>query len=773
MRHSIKAYSFKDLGLVLAFAASISTATAQTAGLETVTVNATPEAAGAGLITTETTPKTVSSVSADFVAAQAPTENAFQLVSLLPGANVSMSDAYGLSSQNSLTLRGLSQSEIGYVMEGAPQNDIGSYSAYPSQFVDAENIRQITLSQGTVDLDSPVINATGGLVDITLKDPSETPGGFADFSYGSYHATRGFIRLDTGLLGDSGVRAFVSYSQIGADNDRGFGRDTKQHVDAKAVKEWGEGNRVALALSYNDAITSGYPEPALADWAALHRSYNYDGSYAGQDPYYWKLYQNTFRNLYVSAPTLLHLADDLTLDTTAYAQTGYGNSPGGTTLTTTGNFQGTQPIVGALNIPGAVNGTATVMSDYTGEQFRSGVVSSLHYTLGAQTLTAGFWYDYADDKDQQPFTPVGANGEPSTIWAYPSSTIKLPNGETLLATDDHTVTQVEAAFVGDHLSLLEDRLGVELGFKGVYVSRDGTNGLPGPQRDVSVNDFQPLPRASVQYKIDEASQLYADVSTNFQSPNEYALYNGYYGGSIYGVGNPYLKDEYSIAEEIGYRFHDTRWTANVSVFNYNFSNRQIATIVNQNGALVSDTVNGGAETSRGVDAEIGTQPIDGFSPYVSAEYLHATTDNNLRVDTGVASQPTDYLPTAGKIAVRSPEVQAAIGLNYDNGGVFGNFQLKYTGRQFSSFMDDEKIPDFAQLDAAFGYHLPALGLAKPAEIRLNLINLTDAHFLSGVANPTPNAQNQTGTRGTVIAGAAPSYYIGPGFAALLTLSAGF
>jgi iron complex outermembrane receptor protein len=60
-------------------------------------------------------------VSSAFIEKQAPTMNAFQLVNLLPGANVSMTDPFGLSTSSSLTLRGLGQDEIGVLMEGAPR----------------------------------------------------------------------------------------------------------------------------------------------------------------------------------------------------------------------------------------------------------------------------------------------------------------------------------------------------------------------------------------------------------------------------------------------------------------------------------------------------------------------------------------------------------------------------------------------------------------------------------------------------------------------------
>jgi iron complex outermembrane receptor protein len=127
-----------------------------------------------GLLPDQDAPKAVSAISADFIVKQTPTLNAFQLVNLLPGANVASSDPYGLSTSSSLTLRGLGQDEIGVLMEGAPQNDIGYYYAYPSQFADAENLKQIALAQGAVDIDSPTVGGAGGLLSLSLDDPKAT-----------------------------------------------------------------------------------------------------------------------------------------------------------------------------------------------------------------------------------------------------------------------------------------------------------------------------------------------------------------------------------------------------------------------------------------------------------------------------------------------------------------------------------------------------------------------------------------------------------------------
>jgi iron complex outermembrane receptor protein len=717
-----------------------------------------------GLLPDQTAPKAVSAISSDFIAKQATTLNAFQLVNLLPGANVSSSDPYGLSVSSSLTLRGLGQDEIGVLMEGAPQNDIGYYYAYPSQFADAENLRQITLSQGAADLDSPVIGGAGGLLSLALDNPKSKAGALVDLSVGSYNQRRAFVRVDTGTIGATGLKAFLSYSNGRADNWRGAGYDFRQHVDAKLLDEWGDGNRASLAVSFNDADTSSYPSPTLADWQAEGRGFNYDKRYSDGDANYWRLYRSPFRNIYVSAPVHLKLSDRLGLDSTTYLQWGYGNSPYGTQLASEGNFLGTEPLA-PVALPGAVDGVATVLGNFTGDQFRGGNITKLTVQAGAHRLTAGLWFDYGTDRVLQTYTAVANDGRPIDRWGYQGKAIRTADGRLLAYENERTITVTKGFFVADAITLTP-RLSVDIGFKGVDVLHNGRNYLPGPQSGVRLDSFAALPRAAVHYQIDDRQQLFANVATSFRAPDEYTLYNVYDAGEVAGQGTNALKNEYSVSEEIGYRYIGANLSASLTAFHYHFRNRQLATIIDNGGALINSSINAGGQTSYGIDGEIDYRPARGVSFYVSGEYLHARIDDDLPIG-------GDYLPTRGKRAVSSPDFQIGVGGTYDDTLLFGSFALKYVARQYATFINDESIPGYATLDLSVGVHLAKFIDAKRTDLRLNLINATDPHVLSGVEAISTNAQDVIGRGGTVIAGSAPAYYIGSGRAVMATLSRAF
>ncbi len=717
-----------------------------------------------GLLPDQTVPNAVSAISGDFIVKQAPTLNAFQLVNLLPGANVSSSDPYGLSTSSSLTLRGLGQDEIGVLMEGAPQNDIGYYYAYPSQFADPENLKQIALAPGGVDIDAPTVVGAGGLLSLSLDDPRARAGALVDLSLGSYAARRAFVRVDSGTIGKTGLKAFLSYSNTRADNWRGAGYDTRQHVDAKLLNEWGDGNRASLALSFNDANSSSYPSPTLADWKAEGRNFNYNAQYTPGNTNYWRLYRAPFRNLYASAPVHLKLGDRLALDSTSYLQFGYGNSPYGTELATTGNYLGTEAL-GPIALPGAVDGVATVLGNYTGDQARAGNVTKLTYQAGAHRITAGLWFDRGTDRVTQSYTSIGADGEPIDRWGYRAKAIRTADGRLLAYENQRTVTITKAFFIADQIAVTP-RFAVDVGFKGVDVLRNGRTYLPGPQGKVRRDGFAALPRAAVHYALDDRQQLFANITTNFRPPNEFTLYNSYYAGEVVTAGTDALKNEYSVSDEIGYRFIGPSFSASVTGFHYKFRNRQLATVVDSGGAQVSSTLNAGGQTSYGVDAEIDYRPAHGVSVYLSGEYLHARIDDDLPVG-------GDFLPTRGKRAVSSPTLQFGGGGTYDDGRLFGSIAGKYVGRQYATFINDESIKGYATLDLSIGVHLADWIDGKRTDLRINAINVTDPHVLSGVQAVSTNARDVVGRGGTIISGSAPAYYIGSGAAVMATVSRGF
>ncbi|WP_241663668.1 TonB-dependent receptor [Oecophyllibacter saccharovorans] len=738
-------------------------------GVERINLRAKPEltAVAGGLITPQQGTQERSVVSRAYIDIQSPTANAFQLLDLVPGANVATSDPFGLSPQTNISIRGLNGDALGYVLEGMPMSDVASYGATPSQFADSENYSQVALQQGSPDLDSPVIDAAGGLITMKYLDPSFKAGGMAAMSYGSYATRRGFIRLETGEIGNSGLRGFVSYSNTRADAWHGPGNNERQHIDFKFLKEWGQ-SRVSLLGSWNRTTTAYYPKTTLTAWKHYnihgpnHLARHFDASDPQQGARYWRLWRDPEETLYLGAP--MHFAltsnDRLSLDITPYAQGAYGNWPSGTTAEDAG-------------LAGNPTATPVLRGDYLQRSYRAGFTSELHARWKWNDFFLGYWYDYSDDHETQPYSRVSATGATPDIWGTDRhGKVLQPDGrggtEKYLAWDIHSIAQVNALYAGDHISLFNNRLLIDAGFKEIMLSRNGTNNLPdaasGYPYHVGSNTSEPLPRFGLRWKITPKDQIFLNATTNFRAPAVTAYYAP---GDSRG-----LKNEYSITEELGYRRTGDWLVGSITFFNYNFTNRLIETLISRDGVQnISSTINAGGQTTRGVDIELGTRPWHHLSPYLSFEYLHATMDGNLPVN-------GDWLPTRGKTAIRSPHFSGAVGLRYDDGHFFSMVTARYTGSQYATFMNDEKMPAYMTADLSLGYRFSNVALFRDAtlkrpELRLNFLNLSNQRYLSGVGTPGTNAHATRGLHGTTIAANPAKFYIGGGFAVLFTASTGF
>lgn len=725
---------------------------------------------GGGMMPPQVAPKSRSALTRDFIAKQSPTANPVSMIADLPGVVYAGNDPLGANDdQQGMSVRGLDQTEIGYLYEGIPAAPPLFLMPYTGQTADNENIQRLTLSQGSPDVSTATYNAVGGELVETLRDPSLHRGGLVNGTWGSYKTNREFIRFDTGEIGNSGIRSFVSFSYRSNDQWRGSGTDTRFHIDAKAVKDWGKASRTSVVFSYNRSRGYYYRQPTKAQWASMGKNFNYSSVYAPGNSLYYKFYENARRQIIIGAPSEFELAQGLKWSIVPWLVQVEGYDDYGTNISRTGSYYGNRP-AGVLNTasnnPNGDTITGTSIDLY--RQWNPGLNTSLTWTKGNNTLTAGYWYSYFDYSGPSYYAAADAEGGiPSMVGQYP---IKMASGQPLQLYNMHLVQQANAVYVGDTFTALNNKLTVSAGIKGVFLTRFVTNQYPGARFKNGQSDAQPLPQFLISYKITPHDQIYANGTASFRAPSAISSYVDRYsvstGLQTRSAASDNLKSEFAIGEELGYR-HTGLVNLSVALFNYNFTNRQITTTGQYNGAYVTETLNGGGQTARGAQFEAGLRPWHHFSPYVSGQYLHATIDNNLK-------SGDDYLPTSGKRAIKSPEYTAAVGLSYDDGNIFGTFNFNYVGSQYTTFMNDEKIPGYETANLSLGYRFTTKRVVKSPQIQLNLINIgNNGGYLSGVSGVSANAKSTKGVFGTTIAGSAPTYYVGGGFAALVSVTAGF
>jgi iron complex outermembrane receptor protein len=735
---------------------------------EVVVTGAKYGATGAGLLANSTDIKSSVASTAEYIATQPPTENPERLLALQPGIVVAAQDPYGTEPGN-ITVRGLNLNEIQWLYEGSPITNDGTFNS--TEAVDSPNLVEVRLNPGSTNFDKPGSSGAAGTIDMLLRNPPHQAGGYASFSYGSYNSSQEFFRLDTGDIGDTGIRGFVSFSNFFGDDWRGPGTTKRQHIDSKFVKDWDNGSQSSLAVEWTGLNYQLERPPTLAQWNQFGKNYNYDANFTAGDTNYYKLHQNVYNGELATFANKIVLTDDLTLNITPYYYHAETVSPGGLVLNENSAYTGTMKITGLQLVTGN-GGAANSALLYTGTPSfydRSGINANIAYDIDSHNkLIFGNWFAFTELSQFGQFNYLDPSGNPYSIWGSTSSAVYLPNGQLYDFTNNLQRIQTNVTSVGDRASFLDGRLAVEGGFKFMIYRAQDFNRIPGVQYNVDNNQTEPMPSVGVRYDLDNENQIFSDAGVNARTPDPSQLAASVSAntGKITALPARDQKIETSIIEELGYRYNGKYLGAQATLFNYNFTNRQVQTSVIQNGVTVLQYINAGGQTSRGLDVSIGSKPYHDFTLFLSGEYLHATIDNNL-------STQGDVLPTAGKIATGSPTLTGNVSLSYDNGDLFGNVQLHAVGSQYSTFTNDQKLPAYATADMSIGYRLPQIGAVKTPIVKLNIINVADTKYLTSIYATQFNANNTKGVGGKTITGTQPTYIVGSPFAAIVTLSAAF
>jgi iron complex outermembrane receptor protein len=222
-----------------------------------IQVEGLPGGTATGLIQQEESPKMRSSVNREAIERLTPVANPYQMIDLLPGVNTFSQDATGLFG-GGIRVRGANSDQLGFTVNGAPVNDSGNFAVYPMEYVDAENICEVNLTQGGTDTDAPHVGASGGNIGISYCAPDDKTGFRFAQTLGSLNTRRTFVRADTGLFANDKAKFFVSYSNTYANQFQGPGSAQRDHIDMgieiRPDNQW----RLTSNFSYNKMFNNNF-----------------------------------------------------------------------------------------------------------------------------------------------------------------------------------------------------------------------------------------------------------------------------------------------------------------------------------------------------------------------------------------------------------------------------------------------------------------------------------------------------------------------------------
>jgi iron complex outermembrane receptor protein len=731
---------------------------------------------GMGLMVTEDAPKARSTITAEELEKQRPTGNAYEALEMLPAVNSFNYDATGLFG-GGLTLRGFNSDQIGATINGVPVNDSGSFAVYPQEYVDQENTCSETVTQGSTDVDSPQVGATGGNFGITTCNPEDKQRVRVMQTLGQLNLTKTYIRFDSGLFSDKRSKFFISASHAEADKWKGQGGAKRDHIDTGFNYDWDRFNYVHATVLYNEAINNNFLAMSKAELAQNGYFYDYTAKFPGHvtpgpgaqndtapSPVYYGLALNPFRNVIASATAKFRLNEDTDIKVVPYWWYGYGTGGTQQQLITEANVAivkdgGTGIKTGSIDLNGDGDTKDKVLmaeGSFT-RTSRPGISLAVTHTMGNHTLLAGAWIERANHEQTSPMVAINNDGSYDP-WLQ-ANNIYRPDGTKLqVFRDVKTVSTAYQAFVQDTYTAMDDRLTLNFGVRTPHIKRDFTNfgnegslPLSGKQYGVERTYKDVLPQLGARFKVTNDDQLYASLAKNMKAPGNFiylpnngnvALVNG-----VPTVVND-VKEEVSWNLDVGYRHQDKNFIATFNVYSIYFKDR-LATAYDPSTDTKS-TTNVGNVRNNGFEVELGNTPINGWAFYGSLGYSKSEMQDNLALAKGFAP-----LATKGNEFPLTPKWKVGVSAEYQDGAFYGRLKAKTTARQYSTMANDEYVGGYTLLGLDAGYTFANQGWLKRPKITMNVSNLGNKQYLNPASATATNALAYPGITASKI-----SYYAG-------------
>jgi iron complex outermembrane receptor protein len=739
----------------------------------TIVITGRGDRLGAGQILNEDAVKGRSTVTRAATEKDRATGNAFQSLALLPGVNTYSHDATGLFG-GGITVRGFGGDQLGLTINGVPVNDSGSYTVFPQEYVDQENLCSQSVAQGNPDIESPHVGATGGSINIVSCDPEDKQRVRFTQTFGGLKLSRSFVRVDSGRFADGKAKVFASVSHTEADKWKGEGGAKRDHVDAAFSFDPTPDASIVGSVLYNRAVNNNFLAISNAQLNANGYFYDYASAFTpghlsavngtaqketGPSPQYYQLATNPFENAILSVSASLKLAEATFLKVQPYYWYGYGT--GGTqqkTLSETGLLNTSTGKVGAavdLNGDGDTLDTVVIANSSVTRTQRPGIIAELSHALGAHQLKFGLWYERAQHRQTGPAVAVNADGSSADVWLR-SGLILRPDGTPYESRDWLTVSPAYQAYVADTISVLDNKGVVQLGVRTPHVTRQftnhaseaGGNSLISYRYEKSFSDV--LPQAGLRYNVTKEQQVFANIGKNFRAPPNFALAPTN-NNITFANGVPTLagsvQAETSVATDVGYRFQSNAVTLSATMFYVDFKNRQS----NAYDPVLDKSIytNAGATRKQGLEFEAGSPVWNGFTAYASLTLQKETIQDDLVVSKALT------LKTSGKQFTLTPNTMVGTSLQYASGPYYVRAKVKYTGKQYATLMNDEQAPAYVTGDLDAGYKFADIGMLKSPLLRANLSNIGNARYRNPSSGSSLTNVTQAGRTGDVV-----TYYLG-------------
>ncbi len=611
------------------------------------------------------------------------------------------------------TLRGFSMARVGVTLNGVPLNDAEEHGVF---FIDLADFLSTT---GDIQVQRGVgtslygTNTIGGSVDLQTRHPLSERRLRMSGTLGSWDTRMATVEYDTGLL-DGGWAATFRWTRVDTNGyrDQSWVNMWNYYMD---IEHYGERSNLRLVLfggpeethlAY-DGVSRAYLEGEVTDDRRRDRRFN-PLEYPGQIDHFFQPHEQ-----------LIHtwqLSDDLTLENTLFY------------------FQG----------------------DGYYDQFKSGA-DFLQYDLQPFTGPDGDVVDSTDLVRRRSVQESDGGWIGQLRWSHDGGRGTLQGGVAVRLHQGHHFGEVrwaqyypptldpdhryydyevdkkvvqpfvqETWHMGPRWTLLGGLTATDLSYS---MGKDRRNGVT-----VDADYGWVLPRLGVGFRPAAGWNLFANVSRGAREP----AFRDIYDPQDYWATPNHLAHEELTDYEVG---TERRWAAGFAKLNaylMHFDNEIVwAGALDDNGVPV--TANGAVTNHRGIEAEVGLDPVPRWGGHLAMSWSHNTFEDFREYD-----YDGNFVDYSGNRIAGVADLLATLQLSGGIGSVDVLLVLRHVGRFYLDNTEDlRKSPDarsepgyihrvnpsFTSADLSFKIdlgHLVADALsARKAALDVRVNNLTD------------------------------------------------
>lgn len=643
----------------------------------------------------------------------------YQALTMMPSVLVESPDPYGLSPTRNISIRGKGDFHLSKNIEGLPiMGIVGGTDLY-----DLENIRRIDVYRGAAPSDQGLgLSNASGVVNQLILGPQDKAGVIGRQAFGSDSFYKTFVRVDTGLLQETGTKAFISGSNIDTDKWKGAGGIQRQNVTLGVNQAVSEQITVDLNAVYNKYDGNTYRALNYAQAQDIRRNYRIDYNTvltgnAATDVNYYKYNRVTAEDFAVFGKVDYNFApgQHLVIKPYFWNNNGANYSASGT----------------SVQIWRQQNQNVGNVAEYQGK-FATGT-----------DVVAGYWWQAMQPPppptDQRLFTVNSSGGLTFSRWS------------SLARIDDFTVNspyvQISQKFGATfltagvrYMNLGAPRMqyyntaGIP---DGTYDQALATNPALNPNATVQARDYNEwLPNIAVRHDINAALSANLSYGRRFGRPDWGPQANNFINNQSAFTSKGYtlqmlvdkVRPEVADQVDASLRYNNNGLTIVPTLFYAKHQNRQVKIVDPSIGTNIAYYQGTGSSTEYGAELEATYAFTERLAVFGTGTWASETFDQNTpTLSNGV------MLATKGKQLPNTPQVMVKGGAMYQWDGLSVTPIVRYIGPRFGNAANTERVPGYTVADFTASYDIGRHVGIDSFKASISVLNIFNRRYISQIS----------------------------------------